>query len=151
MFDLIIKGGRVVDGTGRAAFNADVAIEGGAIAAIGALGSDAKRVIDAKGRVVAPGFIDPHTHFDVQLLWDGAARPAIEHGVTTVVPGNCSLSLAPLKATDRRALVGMFQQIEELPPAAFTDAFEWTWESFGGYVDALKRNLAINVAPLGRP
>lgn len=148
MFDLIIKGGRVVDGTGRAAFNADVAVEGSVIAAIGQLGSDAKRVIDAKGRVVAPGFIDPHTHFDVQLLWDGAARPAIEHGVTTVVPGNCSLSLAPLKATDRRALVGMFQQIEELPPAAFTEAFEWSWESFGGYVDALKRNLAINVAPL---
>ncbi len=126
MFDLIIKGGRIVDGTGRAAFNGDVAIEKGAIAAIGTLGSDAKQVIDARGRVVAPGFIDPHTHFDVQLLWDGAARPAIEHGVTTVVPGNCSLSLAPLKAADRRALVGMFQQIEELPPAAFTEAFEWT-------------------------
>jgi N-acyl-D-aspartate/D-glutamate deacylase len=148
MFDLIIKGGRIVDGTGRPAFNGDVAIEKGAIAAIGTLGTDAKQVIDARGRVVAPGFIDPHTHFDVQLLWDGAARPAIEHGVTTVVPGNCSLSLAPLKAADRRALVGMFQQIEELPPAAFTEAFEWSWEGFGGYVDALKKNLAVNVAPL---
>src|SRR5262249_45380200 len=116
--------------------------------ALGALGGDARTIVDATGRVVAPGFIDPHTHFDVQLLWDGAARPAIEHGVTTVVPGNCSLSLAPLKAGDRRALVGMFQQIEELPPAAFTEAFEWTWERFGGYVDALRRNLAINVAPL---
>jgi N-acyl-D-amino-acid deacylase len=148
MFDLIITGGRVVDGTGRSAFDADVAINGGSIAAVGALGSDARQVVDARNRVVAPGFIDPHTHFDVQLLWDGAARPAIEHGVTTVVPGNCSLSLAPLKAADRRALVGMFQQIEELPPAAFTEAFEWSWESFGGYVDALKRGLAINVAPL---
>ena len=148
MFDLIIKGGRVVDGTGRAAFDADVAINGGAIAAIGALGTDARSVVDARNRIVAPGFVDPHTHFDVQLLWDGAARPAIEHGVTTVVPGNCSLSLAPLKAADRRSLVGMFQQIEELPPAAFTEAFEWTWERFGGYVDALKRDLAINVAPL---
>ena len=148
MLDLIIKGGRIVDGTGRPAFDGDVAIEKGAIAAIGTIGTDAHQVIDARGRVVAPGFIDPHTHFDVQLLWDGAARPAIEHGVTTVVPGNCSLSLAPLKAADRRALVGMFQQIEELPPAAFTEAFEWTWEGFGGYVDALKKNLAVNVAPL---
>ena len=148
MFDLIIKGGRVVDGTGRSAFDADVAIDNGVIAAIGALGSDARDIVDARNRVVAPGFIDPHTHFDVQLLWDGAARPAVEHGITTVVPGNCSLSLAPLKAADRRALVGMFQQIEELPPAAFTEAFEWTWESFGGYVDALQRNLSLNVAPL---
>jgi N-acyl-D-aspartate/D-glutamate deacylase len=148
MFDLIIKGGRVVDGSGRAAFNADVAIDGGTIVALGALGTDARTVVDASDRVVAPGFIDPHTHFDVQLLWDGAARPAIEHGITSIVPGNCSLSLAPLKAADRRALVGMFQQIEELPPAAFTEAFEWTWERFGGYVEALKRNLAINVAPL---
>ena len=148
MFDLIIRGGRVVDGSGRAAFAADVGINSGRIAAIGALGGDARTIVDARNRIVAPGFIDPHTHFDVQLLWDGAARPAIEHGVTTVVPGNCSLSLAPLKASDRRTLVGMFQQIEELPPAAFTEAFEWSWEGFGGYVDALKRNLSINVAPL---
>jgi len=148
MFDLIIKGGTVVDGSGRAAYHADVGVSAGVIAAIGALGTDARALVDATDRVVAPGFIDPHTHFDVQLLWDGAARPAIEHGITTVVPGNCSLSLAPLKAADRRALVGMFQQIEELPPAAFTDAFEWSWESFGGYVDALQRSLALNVAPL---
>ena len=94
---------------------------------------DARRTLEAAGRVVSPGFIDPHTHFDVQLLWDGAAKPALEHGVTAVVPGNCSLSLAPLKAKDRAALVGMFQQIEELPPAAFTEAFEWTWEDFAGY------------------
>ncbi len=148
MFDLIIKGGRVVDGSGRAAYEADVAINDGVIAVVGELGGDAREIVDARHRVVAPGFIDPHTHFDVQLLWDGQARPAIEHGVTTVVPGNCSLSLAPLKAADRGALVGMFQQIEELPPAAFTDAFEWTWERFDGYVEALERNLSLNVAPL---
>src|ERR1044071_9961684 len=127
MFDLIIRGGHVVDGSGRAAFAADVGIRDGIVAAIGALGTDARTVVDARGRVVAPGFIDPHTHFDVQLLWDGAARPAIEHGVTAVVPGNCSLSLAPLKAPDRRAVIGMFQQIEEMPPAAFTEEFaKWT-------------------------
>ncbi len=148
MYDLVIKGGRVVDGTGAPAFAADVAVTDGRIAAVGADLGEARRVIDARGQVVAPGFIDPHTHFDVQLLWDGAAKPALEHGITSVVPGNCSLSLAPLKAKDRKTLVGMFQQIEEMPPAAFTDAFEWTWEDFAGYRAALEKGLAINVAPL---
>jgi N-acyl-D-aspartate/D-glutamate deacylase len=81
-------------------------------------------------------------------LWDGAAKPALEHGITCVVPGNCSLSLAPLKIADRPRLIGMFQQIEEMPPEAFTEAFEWTWEDFAGYRDALEKDLSINVAPL---
>ncbi|HEY1751231.1 MAG TPA: amidohydrolase family protein [Caulobacteraceae bacterium] len=149
MFDLLIKGGTVVDGTGAPGFAGDVAIKDGRIAAVGPrVEGEAARTLDAAGRTVAPGFIDPHTHFDVQLLWDGAARPALAHGITAVVPGNCSLSLAPLKAKDRKALVGMFQQIEELPPQAFTDAFEWTWEDFAGYRDALAPGLSINVAPL---
>ncbi len=149
MFDILITGGRVVDGTGAPARAADVALKDGRIAAVGPnLAGEAKQRIDAAGKVVAPGFIDPHTHFDVQLLWDGAARPAIEHGVTSIVPGNCSLSLAPLKASDRRSVVGMFQQIEEMPPEAFTQAFEWTWEDFAGYRAAIEKNLALNVAPL---
>jgi len=149
MFDVLIKGGTVIDGSGAPGHAADVAIQDGRIAAIGpALAGEARRTIDAKGRVVAPGFIDPHTHFDVQLLWDGAAKPALAHGITSIVPGNCSLSLAPLKAPDRKALIGMFQQIEELPPEAFTQAFEWTWEDFAGYRAALEPNLSINVAPL---
>lgn len=148
MFDVLIRGGRVVDGTGAPAFDGDVAIKDGKIAAVGHVQGEARTVVDADGRVVAPGFIDPHTHFDVQLLWDGAARPALEHGVTCIVPGNCSLSLAPLKAKDRRAVVGMFQQIEEMPPEAFTTAFEWTWEDFAGYRAAIEKALSINVAPL---
>ena len=149
MYDVLIKGGRVVDGSGAPGFLADVAIREGRIAEIGPdLKGASRRVIDAAGRVVAPGFIDPHTHFDVQLLWDGAAKPSIEHGVTSIVPGNCSLSLAPLRASDRRAVVGMFQQIEEMPPEAFTQAFEWTWEDFPGYRAALEKSLSINVAPL---
>jgi N-acyl-D-amino-acid deacylase len=149
MFDLLIKGGVVVDGTDAAGFTGDVAVKDGRIAAVGpAIAGEARRTVDAAGRVVAPGFIDPHTHFDVQLLWDGAAKPALEHGITSIVPGNCSLSLAPLKAKDRKSLVGMFQQIEEMPPAAFTEAFDWTWEDFAGYRDAIEPGLSINVAPL---
>jgi len=148
MYDVVIKNGLVVDGTGKAGFSADVAIKDGKIAEIGAVAGQARRTIDAKGKVVAPGFIDPHTHFDVQLLWDGAAKPALEHGITSIVPGNCSLSLAPLKAADRKAVVGMFQQIEEMPPEAFTEAFEWTWEDFAGYRDAIAKHLSVNVAPL---
>ncbi len=148
MFDVVIRNGRLVDGTGAAARAADVAVKDGRIVAVGKIEGAARETIDATGRIVAPGFIDPHTHFDVQLLWDGAARPALAHGVTTVVPGNCSLSLAPLKAADRKRVVGMFQQIEEMPPEAFTDAFEWTWEDFAGYCAALRRNLSVNVAPL---
>ena len=149
MYDLLIKGGRVVDGAGTPGFAGDVAISGGRIVGVGPdLTGEARRTIDATGLIVAPGFIDPHTHFDVQLLWDGAARPALEHGVTSIVPGNCSLSLAPLRAGDRPAVIGMFQQIEEMPPEAFTEAFDWTWEDFAGYRAAIEPGLAINVAPL---
>jgi N-acyl-D-aspartate/D-glutamate deacylase len=149
MFDLLIKGGTIVDGSGAPWFAGDLAVKDGRIAAVGpAVAGEARRTLDAAGRVVAPGFIDPHTHFDVQLLWDGAAKPALEHGITCVVPGNCSLSLAPLKAEDRKSLVGMFQQIEEMPPEAFTQAFEWTWEDFAGYRDAIAKKLQLNVAPL---
>ena len=148
MFDVIVRGGLVVDGSGQPGFRGDVAVKDGQIAAVGQVEGEAHRIVEAQGRVVAPGFIDPHTHFDVQLLWDGAARPALEHGITCVVPGNCSLSLAPLKAEDRPRLIGMFQQIEEMPPEAFTTAFEWTWEDFAGYRAALEKDLSINVAPL---
>jgi N-acyl-D-aspartate/D-glutamate deacylase len=148
MYDVLITNGRIVDGTGEPAYAGDVAIKGGRIAAVGRVDGEARQILDAKGQVVAPGFIDPHTHFDVQLLWDGAAKPALEHGVTCVVPGNCSLSLAPLKAADRPALIGMFQQIEEMPPEAFTQAFDWTWEDFAGYRAAIEKGLSINVAPL---
>jgi N-acyl-D-aspartate/D-glutamate deacylase len=149
MFDIVIRNGRIVDGSGLPAFRGDVAIAGGRIAHVGGrIAERGRQEIDARGQVVAPGFIDPHTHFDAQLLWDGQARPALEHGVTTVVHGNCSLSLAPLKAEHRPKLVGMFQQIEEMPHAAFHGAFQWTWESFSEYARALSGKVALNVAPL---
>lgn len=151
MLDIVIRNARIVDGSGLPAYHGDLAIEGGRLRQVGGqipASAEARRVIDAAGRVAAPGFIDPHTHFDAQLLWDGQARPALEHGVTTVVHGNCSLSLAPLKAEHRRKLVKMFQQIEEMPDAAFEDAFAWSWEDFDGYLAALRGRVSLNVAPL---
>jgi N-acyl-D-aspartate/D-glutamate deacylase len=149
MFDILIRNGRIVDGSGFPAFQGDIGIVDGRLEQVGGqITGTARREIDAQGRVVAPGFIDPHTHFDAQLLWDGEARPALEHGVTTVVHGNCSLSLAPLKVEHRPALVKMFQQIEEMPDAAFDGAFDWRWENFGDYVEALRGQISVNVAPL---
>ena len=146
--DLIIRNGTIADGSGNPLFSADIGITGNRITAIGALTESAQTEIDASGKIVSPGFIDPHTHFDAQLLWDGAAKPAIEHGVTTIVPGNCSLSLAPLKAEHRMKLVGMFNQIEEMPHKAFSEGVTWDWESFEEYMTRIKQDLSINVAPL---
>ena len=148
MLDLVIRNGRVVDGTGLPLYAADVGIKDGKIVTVGKVIEASKEEYDAKGQIVAPGFIDPHTHFDAQLLWDGAAKPAIEHGVTTIVPGNCSLSLAPLKAEHRMKLVGMFNQIEEMPHKAFEEGVEWNWETFEEFVGRIEKDLTINVAPL---
>ena len=149
MLDLAIKNGTLVDGSGLPAWRGDLGIAGGRIVSVGPAVTNAARVIDAAGKVVAPGFIDPHTHFDAQLCWDPQARPSLEHGVTSVVPGNCSLSLAPLRKDQRGRFSRMFRQIEEMPEAAFDDGIDWRWgERFEPFVEALARNLAINVAPL---
>lgn len=146
--DTIIRNGMIADGTGKPLFTADIGIINDRIVEIGAITSQANHEIDASGKIVSPGFIDPHTHFDAQLLWDGAAKPAIEHGITTIVPGNCSLSLAPLKAEHRMKLVGMFNQIEEMPHKAFSEGVTWDWETFEEYIERIQRDLSINVAPL---
>lgn len=148
MLDLIIRNGTIVDGTGMPGYIGDLGVKDGRIVATGHISEDAEREIPATGLIVSPGFIDPHTHFDAQLLWDGRAKPAIEHGITTIVPGNCSLSLAPLKAEHRMKLVGMFNQIEEMPIKAFEEGVEWNWETFEEFVTRIKKDLTINVAPL---
>ena len=148
MLDLIIRNGTIVDGTGMPGYLGDVGVKDGKIVASGSIFEPASLEIDAGGKTVSPGFIDPHTHFDAQLLWDGRAKPAIEHGITTIVPGNCSLSLAPLKAKHRMKLVGMFNQIEEMPIKAFEEGVEWNWETFEEFLNRIKKDLTINVAPL---
>lgn len=149
MLDLVIRNGLIVDGSGLPGRIGDVAIIGGKVVSVGGRAGDAHRVIDATGKVVAPGFIDPHTHYDAQLCFDPYAFPALEHGVTTVVPGNCSLSLAPLRMDQRDAFSRMFRLIEEMPEAAFDAGVDWRWgETFGGMLDSLAENIALNVAPL---
>ena len=128
MLDLVIRNGLLVDGSGLPARHGDLSIRGGKVVAVGGRATaDAHRVLDATGKVVAPGFIDPHTHYDAQLCFDPFAFPALEHGVTTVVPGNCSLSLAPLRADQRDAFSRMFRLIEEMPAAAFDAGVDWRW------------------------
>ncbi len=149
MLDVIIRGGKIVDGSGLPGYLGDVGIKGGRIVSVGRPLADAVKVIDAAGKVVTPGFIDPHTHYDAQLCFDPYAYPAIEHGITSVVTGNCSLSLAPVPAPLRERFSRMFRLIEEMPEAAFAQGVDWRWgESFGGMLDSLKGNLALNIAPL---
>ncbi len=149
MIDLIIRNGLIVDGSGRPARGGDVSIDKGRIVAVGEPTGEARQVVDVEGKVIAPGFIDPHTHYDAQLCFDPYAFPAIEHGITTVVPGNCSLSLAPLKVAQRDAFSRMFRLIEEMPEAAFDAGVDWHWgEGFGAWLDALTGQIALNVAPL---
>ncbi|MFN8024716.1 MAG: amidohydrolase family protein [Acidimicrobiales bacterium] len=149
MLDLVIRDGLIVDGSGLPARRGDVSIRDGKVVAVGGRAGEAQRVLDATGLVVAPGFIDPHTHYDAQLCFDPYAFPALEHGVTTVVPGNCSLSLAPLRVDQRDAFSRMFRLIEEMPEAAFNTGVDWRWgETFGGMLDAVAENIALNVAPL---
>jgi N-acyl-D-aspartate/D-glutamate deacylase len=146
--DLVIRNARVVDGTGAASFATDVAVKDGLIASIGKFEGSATREIDAKGHVLAPGFIDIHTHYDPQICWDRLATPSIEHGVTTVVMGNCSLSLAPVKKDGRRKLVKMFEKIEDIKEPTFDEAVSFAWESFGEYLDFIRPGLGLNVGAL---
>ena len=147
-FDLLIKNARICDGSGGPSINGSVAVRDGQIVAVGDVSGDATETVDANGLVLAPGFIDPHTHYDAQLVWDGLAQPALEHGVTTIVPGNCSLSLAPVRAAHRELLGATFRKIEEMPQNAFEAGLTWSWETFGEYVDTIRGGLGINVAPL---
>jgi N-acyl-D-amino-acid deacylase len=151
-FDLLIKNGMVVDGTGAPARRADVAITGGTIAEIGRVSGGAATVIDADGLVVAPGFIDPHTHYDAQICWDGAVTPSSWHGVTSVIMGNCGVGIAPCKPKAREVAMRDLVNVEAIPFDVLNMGITWDWETFPEFLDAAaRRNPSLNlgfIAPL---
>jgi N-acyl-D-aspartate/D-glutamate deacylase len=147
MHDLVIRGGTVVDGTGAARFVADVAIDGGIVTAIGKISAAGREEIDATGKVVAPGFVDIHTHYDGQATWDSEMAPSSWHGVTTVVMGNCGVGFAPAKKDKHDWLIGLMEGVEDIPGTALAEGMTWDWETFPEYLDALERRpRTIDVA-----
>ena len=147
-YDLLFRGGRVVDGSGLPSYLADVAIENGKIVEIGRVNGGAARTVNVHGLVVAPGFIDHHTHLDAQLLWDPHGTCEPQHGITSVIMGNCGLSLAPVRTGDEDNLVKNFVRVEAIPRHALEEGIPWGWHSYGDYLDRLEGRLGINVAGL---
>jgi N-acyl-D-aspartate/D-glutamate deacylase len=138
-FDLIVRNGTVIDGTGAEPVVADVAIKDGKIAAVGKVEGTGAQVIDAEGKLVTPGFVDIHTHYDAQAMWDSHLAPSTLHGVTTVVMGNCGVGFAPCKPDDRQKLIELMEGVEDIPGAVMHEGLDWTWESFPQYLDALEQ------------
>ncbi|MDQ1380299.1 MAG: hypothetical protein QOJ71_1018 [Actinomycetota bacterium] len=145
MLDSIIRGGTVVDGTGAPARQADVGIRDGRVVEIGKIKDEAAETIDAGGMIVAPGFVDPHTHYDAQLFWDPAATPSNLHGVTSMIAGNCGFTLAPVEPEDADYLRRMMAKVEGMPLPALETGVPWSWRSFGEYLDAVDNRVGLNV------
>ena len=149
MYDLIIKNGRIVDGTGQPAYLGDVAVKNGIIVRLGSVKEEAKEIIDAEGNLIAPGWVDTHSHMDGQATWDPFCSPANHHGITTLVMGNCGIGFAPCKPTDEahQQLIEVVEDVEDIPGAALAEGIQWHWESFPEYLDVLDSiPRAVNVA-----
>jgi len=136
-FDLVIRNGNVADGMGGPLVTADVAVKAGKIAAVGKIAGSGREEIDAKGKLVTPGFVDIHTHYDGQATWDPRLNPSSWHGVTTVVMGNCGVGFAPVRVKDRDRLIELMEGVEDIPGAALHEGLKWNWESFAEYLDAV--------------
>ncbi len=146
-FDVIIRSGTVIDGTGAPARTADVGITDGRIIAVGRITDHGAREIDAAGALVTPGFVDVHTHYDGQATWDNRLQPSSDHGVTTVVAGNCGVGFAPVRPGDHELLVELMEGVEDLPGTVLHEGLSWNWESIADYLDALaSRNYDIDIA-----
>jgi N-acyl-D-aspartate/D-glutamate deacylase len=147
MHDIVIRGGTIIDGTGKAAFTGDVAISNGRIAGVGGKQGRAKREIDSDGLLVTPGWVDAHTHYDGQAMWDPLLAPSCWHGVTTVLFGNCGVGFAPVKKHHRGALMDLMEGVEEIPNPVLAAGLSWDWETFPQFMDALERRPhAIDIA-----
>jgi len=145
-FDLVVRGGTVVDGTGAAAFEADVGVKDGRIAAVGRITGSGVEEIDAKGQLVTPGFVDIHTHYDGQATWDGRMQPSSWHGVTTVVMGNCGVGFAPCKPSDHDRLIQLMEGVEDIPFPVLSEGLPWNWESYPEYLESLsKRRFDVDI------
>ncbi len=144
MFDVVIRNGLVVDGTGNPGRTADVAIRDGRIVAIGEVSDNGNHEIDAEGLVVAPGFVDVHTHFDAQVFWDTTLSPSPLHGVTTVISGNCGFTIAPLEPEHGDYMMRMLARVEGMPLASLQQGVPWNWRTFGEYLDAIDGSLMPN-------
>ena len=139
MHDIVIRGGTIVDGTGAPAFQGDVAIDGDRIVQVGGKAGPGKREVKAGGRLVTPGWVDVHTHYDGQATWDPVLAPSSWHGATTLVFGNCGVGFAPVRNEHQKALIEMMEGVEDIPGITLTEGLKWDWESFPEYLDALER------------
>ncbi|TMJ30158.1 MAG: D-aminoacylase [Alphaproteobacteria bacterium] len=139
MHDIVIRGGRIVDGTGAPAFEGDVAIEGDRIVEVGGKAGPGRREVEAQGRLVTPGWVDVHTHYDGQATWDPVLAPSSWHGATTIVFGNCGVGFAPVRRQHHRALIDLMEGVEDIPGIVLSEGLKWDWESFPDYLDALAR------------
>lgn len=145
-FDLVVRGGTVVDGTGAAAFEADVGVKDGRIAAVGRIAGAGAEEVDARGQMVIPGFVDIHTHYDGQATWDQRMQPSSWHGVTTVVMGNCGVGFAPCRPDDHDRLIQLMEGVEDIPFPVLSEGLPWDWESYPEYLDSLsKRSFDVDV------
>ena len=147
MYDIVIRGGSIVDGTGADPVLGDVAVKDGLVAAIGQVEGDAREVIDATGKMVTPGFIDIHTHLDAQIGWDPDMTPVSWHGVTTALIGNCGVTFAPCKPQDREFLASIMETVEDIPREAIMSGLPWDWEQYGEYLNSIaNKPTAVNIA-----
>lgn len=145
MDDLIITGAKIVDGTGAEAFTGDVAVNDGVITEVGSIDRRGRREIDADGRLLTPGFVDIHTHFDGQFCWDKQVTPSSWHGITTVVAGNCGVGFAPVRPGTQESLIEIMESVEDIPGVALSEGIPWNWESFGEYLDAIDTPYSVDI------
>jgi N-acyl-D-aspartate/D-glutamate deacylase len=145
--DIVIRGGTVIDGTGSSGFGADIAIKDGVISAVGRVSGRGREEVDARGKLVMPGFVDIHTHYDAQATWANHLTPSSSNGVTTVMMGNCGVGFAPVRRRHREMLISLMEGVEDIPEVVLSEGLPWNWDSFSDYLDALEvRQFDVDIA-----